>query len=219
MPRAKEYCPRTLGHKGAHVTASYLEHDRRRTALRRTDPAKKAHDSEITREVNKKRYRADEEYRAICLTKESARRRSEISSKIVDRKRETWEANKDAVREEYLTRSKNWHRKVRGSVPRGELRNPDFPVWVYALCDDRDRVLYIGQTVNCERRLKGHRAEPHPWRAEIAYLEPLFLTTWTEADEDEKRFIELGGRRLKNETHHSDTDPGYTTIEELKKLL
>ena len=41
-------------------------------------------------------------------------------------------------------------RKIReknGVTPKGETRDPYTPTWIYALCNDRDQVLYIGQTV------------------------------------------------------------------------
>lgn len=194
MPMAKTWCASKKGHKSncrsASAVAAHYE------ASRKYDKANREARREVRREINRKYDKANRE----------ARR---------EKNRKYRKANR-AIENARVCK---YNREYNGCVPRGELRDPDFPVWVYALCDDRDRVLYIGQASNTNRRLKYHRAEPHPWRAEIAYIEPLFLTDWSEVDEEERQLINRGGRRLKNEIHWSDTDPEYTTLEELKQLI
>lgn len=86
-------------------------------------------------------------------------------------------------------------RKIReknGVTPKGETRDPYTPTWIYALCNDRDQVLYIGQTVQeLSLRLWHHRQAEDAWRAEIAYIRPIDRVPFKDADRVEQAMIRV----------------------------
>ncbi len=111
-----------------------------------------------------------------------------------------------------------------GVLPRGEQRDPQHPTAIYALCDDRDRVLYIGQSVRPGKRYAGRRwgLAEYPeqyWRYDIAYMQIIMWTSFDNADTTEQELIRAGGRALKNERGWSDTEPEFTSIFDLTSAL
>jgi hypothetical protein len=110
-------------------------------------------------------------------------------------RREQHLANKARYRKNNPGSVKESARKIReknGVTPKGETRDPYTPTWIYALCNDRDQVLYIGQTVQeLSLRLWHHRQEEAAWRAEIAYIKPIDRVPFKDADRVEQTMIRV----------------------------
>ena len=109
--------------------------------------------------------------------------------------REQHLANKARYRKNNPESVKESARKIReknGVTPRGETQDPYTPTWIYALYNDRDQVLYIGQTVReLSLRLWQHRQEEDAWRAEIAYIRPVDRVPFKDADGVEQAMIRV----------------------------
>jgi hypothetical protein len=109
--------------------------------------------------------------------------------------REQHLANKARYRKNNPESVKESARKIReknGVTPKGKTRDPCTPTWIYALCNDRDQVLYIGQTVQeLSLRLWHHRQEEDAWRAEIAYIRPIDRVPFKDADRVEQAMIRV----------------------------